>query len=295
MADQGRYEEVDRLDANLSTLLKESYPRPEPRADFRNDLLARLKEKQGVVVQRRRRRRRIRRVAFGSAGGLLAASLAIMLTLGGEPGSTASPQQQGELAASAAAQPGWQSRLRGAVEVAAHGETFRPGTEARVALHQPIRARTRDGQGLMEIAPGARLVMDRGSLVRVEDGRVEVEHGLVSLRVEGDAEPIRLRLPRHEISVEPGSWLGVDVKPAAGYAEAGRPAPDVTLLEGAALLADADESCRIEPGRTYRLHPYPSLKAIQGRALDLRRPRHNQSWVQPRLVNFLVPQGPSDD
>ncbi|MFW5856416.1 MAG: hypothetical protein ACOCX4_00940 [Planctomycetota bacterium] len=311
-----RTDESRRFEAGLQRLLKQAYQPPEPSEAFRGALLERMKRKQAEVVTRHRRRTRIRRVVFASGVTAAAASVAIAFSgLLGAPTAVQEGTGAPSPAHAAAERPSHDdATTRNLVHVAQSSSPETMPTVARLPADYQARVLgrllVREGEGPyhtvqntltvqdgcelravheqagIELAPGARLVLEKGSAVELAADGVRVRHGLVSLRLAPDAEGVDLRLPEHTIQVAPGGWVGLQLARADRYADGGRPAPDVTLMEGAAAIRTDDGEVAMLPRRTYRLHAYPSLDRLEGEALDEQRLRRSREWVEPVLVNF---------
>jgi len=309
-----RTDESRRFEAGLQRLLKQAYQPPEPSEAFRGALLERMKRKQAEVVTRHRRRTRIRRVVFAS--GVTAAAASVALAFSGLLGAPSAVQEgtdapspahaAAELAshddattrnlvhvaqsapaetASVATAEDYRGRVLGRLLVR-EGEGPYHTVQNAMAVHEGCELRAVHEQAGIELAPGARLVLEKGSAVEVTADGVRVRHGLVSLRLAPDADGVDLRLPEHTIRVAPGGWVGLQLARADRYADGGRPAPDVTLMEGSAAIHTQDGEVAMLPRRTYRLHAYPSLDRLEGEALDEQRLRRSREWVEPVLVNF---------
>jgi hypothetical protein len=281
---QTRSDESRRFEAGLRRLLQ-SYSPPAPREAFREDLFDRLKARQAELAVGRRRRRTIRRLSYAAGATALAASVLLVFGVGiTVPEPQAAPSAPGEFrTATADAAPA--GRVVGVVDAnAADGQTRR--IRRSLPLDRPVRVRAQEEQAGLEIAPGVSLVMEKGSSVVIDGDTVRVDCGLISLRSRADAAAIAVALPHHDIELQPGSWLGLEVEDPAEYAAGGTPAPDVTLMEGNARLLARGQQRKLQPGRTYRLHNYPRLDYLPGETLDEKRLRNAGAWVKPTLVNF---------
>ncbi|MFH0911044.1 MAG: hypothetical protein V1918_06035 [Planctomycetota bacterium] len=285
---------------DLRSLLQRAYEPPEPAAEFQTALLTELKAQAGT---RRRARRRMRLYAFGTVTAL-AASLLIavaLIPLRVEPPAApilpvllgASNTGQAAIEASQATEPSpttapWQGKVEGAPVRVLYPDREWADATGSLAVDKALSLRAVQGQTGVEIAPGVRLVMDKGSNVDFDNGVLSVKNGLVSLRVFDRDRPVEMRLPLHTLLVAPGSWLGVDMKPAENYAPGGSPAPEVTLLAGRASVKDAQSQGTLLPGRVYELHRYPNLENLPAERLGEDDLNRNPKWVQPTLVNFQI-------
>lgn len=277
---ENRSNESHRFEVGLKRLLRTAYHPPEPRQEFRSSLLSTLRKRQAIVAEAYGRRRRIRRLSILSAAAALAASLLLVLGLTTEPQSgsnapTVSPQAQQQLADASSDPLKASGAVQGVIEVSCNGGPF-CRVEDRIGLGTAMRIRAPEEQAGIEVSPGVRVVLDKGSEVALTNGRIQMEHGLVSVRVADNAGPTHVALPNHELVVQPGSWLGLEMAPAHLYSPGGRPAPDVTLMEGKALVSNESVTGELQTGRTYRLHNYSAVAALNGETLVT--PTDDNSW-----------------
>lgn len=238
-----------RAENGLSALLKKTYQPVEPRAGFRESLLERLKIAQREQA-RLTRMRRVRRWVGGLSAVAAAVVVATVMVVQNPEPSTAVKVPGAGMAAIAMATPAEAVvpvavplQVRGAVAVRAENGV-------KVAQTEPGQS------GAMEVAPGAWMVMQGNSrLAVVADGAVRVDQGLMLLSVRPDAQAVRVQLADHAMDVKPGTRLAMEYKPAANFAEGGRPAPVVALVNGDAVMTHGGAVQALASGASYQVFP----------------------------------------
>ncbi|MBN1257739.1 MAG: hypothetical protein JXA52_08550 [Planctomycetes bacterium] len=291
-------DESKQFEAGLKQLLRSAYHPPEPSEEFKAALLTKLKVKQAELVSARDQKRRSQRVTYLSTAMAVAASFAFILGINIFYQQQENPAPAPSLAPVVAINPvatnpqpvSWSGEITGQVDASWNNEGFAPVSNTIAFKSTPVKLRTSGEQAGVELAPGARMVMDKDSLVSFKDGRLQVDHGKINISLSEDATPLNLALPYHEINIQPGSRIDLKLEPAALYALGGRPAPDVTLLEGFASIRNHLSESTLLPGKTYRLYNYPALTPLLDENKTNRYPSRADSWIAPTFVNFQTTQ-----
>lgn len=284
MEDQKKSPDNVEFEKGLRTLLQRSYHPVDSCPEFKKDLLTKLKTKQKEVSSRHIRRRKVRFAAFSFASSI-AASVAIIIGIAFS--TDLSPENN---AAPVEIATGKARTADSTITAVNHSSSKLNNIEGVINISETndaIDLTTSDHQGGVELAPGVQLVMDKASHVSIKNGLLDIDNGLLSLKVKENAKPYELKLKNHTIKIEPGSWLAMDVKDENRYAPGGAPAPDITLFSGSAIVANKNGSSVLSPKRTYRLHLYQSLEDMEGDDIG-ENYSDDSSLVEPILVNFKV-------
>ncbi len=260
MTDTGKDGNSDRF---FTTLLQRAYEEPVVRADFRDDLLRQLKTRQQTLAAARRQVRRRKVVALYGLVTAAAASVAFFFALpavmhhqntdaNGNPGTEVAP---GNL-------DGVRVLACDPIEVRGRDETRwrRYGQGDTFQFTEGMQARMIDGPeqfvGLNLLDEGAKVVLGNQGCIRLSEGRLVVDAGKAAVYTTQAKKPLGLCVGDHDVALQPGCKMWVEVPNHAKFALNGAPAPHLVLFEGDAYSART----KFAAEHVYQLYDTPTGK-----------------------------------
>ncbi len=290
----------DDFEKGLDLLLNNAYNVPSPSENFRNNLLANLKQRQRTNTNIRRARVITLYSSFSAVAAVILFAFIPNIDIFSNTDAEISISPKAELAAATKTLSknvvtdkinyiSSNTETSATTKLASYSSPFHPTTAYAinsVDVYNPVTnkwATIEDGKSFaltngtqirtplgatesvnISLKNGPSVMLDGMSQIAINDNLLTLEDGRAVISVSKDSSPVTIQLDNQDINLDSGSMVFATLDNDNSYAKDGLPAPILVLLKGTATTANSNDS-QLAQGRVYELFDtgtghYPSRK-----------------------------------